>query len=72
MRVELNGVTIRYGTRVAVADANLTASPGEVLAVLGANGSGKSTLVRAVLGLNPLSGGSIELWGTPVARFHDW
>ena len=51
MKLELNGVTIRYRTRVAVADASLTAAPGEVLAVLGANGSGKSSLLRALAGL---------------------
>ncbi len=40
--------------------------PGETLAVVGESGSGKTTLARAVLGLQPLSGGSITLVGQPV------
>jgi zinc transport system ATP-binding protein len=42
-----------------------------VVALLGANGSGKSTLVRALLGLVPLAGGTVSLFGTPLASFHD-
>ena len=40
--------------------------------MLGANGSGKSTVVRAVVGLLPLATGSLELFGTPHARFREW
>jgi zinc transport system ATP-binding protein len=50
----------------------LTVTAGEVVAVLGANGSGKSTLIRAVLGLVPLTGGSVELFGSPLRRFRQW
>jgi zinc transport system ATP-binding protein len=39
---------------------------------MGANGSGKSTLVRALIGLRPLVGGRLSLFGTPIERFHDW
>jgi zinc transport system ATP-binding protein len=39
---------------------------------MGANGSGKSTLVRALAKLWPLTGGTAELFGTPLDRFHDW
>ena len=38
---------------------------------MGANGSGKSTLVRALTGLRPLTSGSVRLFGTPLADFHD-
>ena len=42
---------------------------GEFLAVLGANGSGKTTLLRAVLGLQPLTHGSITVCGQ-IGRAH--
>src|SRR5690606_19467128 len=42
------------------------------VALMGANGSGKSTLVRALTGLREASHGSVELFGTPLGRFHDW
>lgn len=45
---------------------------GEFVALLGANGSGKTTLVRALLGLQPLSHGSVRIHGVPVERFRDW
>ena len=51
---------------------DLTVGRGEVVALLGANGSGKSTAVRAVIGQVPLTGGELELFGTPLRRFRDW
>lgn len=46
--------------------------PGDFAAILGVNGSGKTTLMRAILGLVPLSGGEVRLYGTPLQRFRDW
>ena len=45
---------------------------GEFLALLGQNGSGKTTLLRALLGLQSLTRGRIDVLGTPVADFGDW
>ncbi|WP_344173559.1 metal ABC transporter ATP-binding protein [Pilimelia columellifera] len=49
-----------------------TIGAGEVVAIMGANGSGKSTLIRAALGLVPVSGGQIRLFGQPLRRFRQW
>ena len=38
--------------------------------MLGPNGAGKTSLLRAILGAQPLTGGSIELLGAPVRRGH--
>lgn len=65
-------VAVELGGRPILRGIDLTVEPGEVVALLGANGSGKSTLVRAVLGLNPLLRGEVELFGTPLGRFRDW
>ncbi|WP_172292752.1 ABC transporter ATP-binding protein [Pseudoruegeria sp. HB172150] len=50
----------------AVDDVDLTVYEGESVGLVGESGCGKSTLTRAILGLDPLEGGSIELDGTPV------
>ncbi len=52
----MDGVTVRYGRRVAVDRVSLQARPGEVLAILGANGSGKSSLLRALAGVQACQG----------------
>ena len=66
--LELERVTIRLGTRTILADANLAVGESEFVGVLGANGAGKTTLMRAILGLVPLSEGTIRVAGEPIAR----
>ena len=68
----LSGVSVAYDGRVVLGPVDLQVAAGEVIAVLGANGAGKSTLVRALLGLTPVTAGTVELFGTPLHSFRDW
>lgn len=72
MVLQASGVEVALGARPVLRGASLRLHRGELVALLGANGSGKSTLVRAALGLVPVQGGRIELFGQPLARFRDW
>lgn len=63
----LADVSVNYGPRRALRDVSLSVTSGEVLAVLGPSGCGKSTMLRAVAGLEPLSGGRISLGGRDLA-----
>jgi thiamine transport system ATP-binding protein len=71
--LEVEHVTVRYGSVTAVDDVSLRLAAGEVCAVLGPSGSGKSTLLRAVAGLEQPAFGRIsydgqDLAGTPPHR----
>ncbi|MCW2748223.1 MAG: transporter [Nocardioidaceae bacterium] len=68
----ITGATINLGGRPVVQQVDLVAAAGEFVALLGTNGSGKSTLVRAAVGLIPLTAGEVQLFGTRLAKFHDW
>ncbi len=65
---QLQGVTVKLGGRDVFADVELTIEAGDFVAVLGPNGAGKSTLMRAILGLVPLSRGTIRVLGQTPAR----
>ena len=47
---------------------DLDIAPGEFVAVLGPNGSGKTSLLRVLLGLQRLSGGTVEVAGSAPGR----
>lgn len=66
--VEVRAATRRFGSFVAVDAVDLTVEAGEVVGVLGANGAGKTTLIRLILGLLPVSAGSVRLFGSPPSR----
>ncbi len=51
MTLAVEGVEVRYGSRIAVEATSLALSPGELVALVGPNGAGKSSLLKALAGL---------------------
>ncbi|MBS1848418.1 MAG: metal ABC transporter ATP-binding protein [Actinobacteria bacterium] len=69
--VSLRGGALRFGDHVLWRGLDLDVAPGEFVAVLGANGAGKTSLLRAVLGLQPLSEGTLLIDGRAADRARD-
>ena len=64
--IRLEGVTKRFGSKVAVDGVTIDVPRGRCLGWLGPNGSGKTTLIRCMLGLARASSGTIEVRGQPM------
>jgi simple sugar transport system ATP-binding protein len=68
MRVELQGITKRFGSFTANDQISLVVEPGQIHCLLGENGAGKSTLMNVLFGLLRADEGEILIDGQP-ARF---
>jgi ABC-type glutathione transport system ATPase component len=64
-------LVVRFGHRskakTVIHDVSFTLHEGETLSLVGESGSGKTTIGRAILGLAPVSGGSIDYRGREIS-----
>jgi len=66
--IEAQGLTRRFGERLAVDDVSFTVARGEVFSFLGPNGAGKTTTLRMLTGLLPPSRGRVVVDGLDMSR----
>jgi zinc/manganese transport system ATP-binding protein len=66
--ISLVGAGLHQGGRWLWRDVDLDIAPGEFIAVLGPNGAGKTSLLRVLLGLTPLSAGTVTVGGAAPHR----
>ncbi|GGX34395.1 ABC transporter ATP-binding protein [Streptomyces lomondensis] len=69
--IELEGLTKRYGEKVAVNNLSFTVRPGIVTGFLGPNGAGKSTTMRMILGLDHPTAGDVRIDGKHYQQLKD-
>jgi branched-chain amino acid transport system ATP-binding protein len=66
-RLDVRGLTKRFGGLVAVNDIGFDIRPGEILGLIGPNGSGKSTVMKLIMGIERPDAGVVRLDGVDVA-----
>ncbi|HEX5509530.1 MAG TPA: ABC transporter ATP-binding protein [Pseudolabrys sp.] len=66
--LQVNNVTKRFGSLVAVQDVSLTVNQGELHAIIGPNGAGKTTFFNLISGFFEPNAGTIEFDGRDITR----
>jgi branched-chain amino acid transport system ATP-binding protein len=70
--LEIKNVRAGYGAINVLWDLSLTVEAGKLTTIIGSNGAGKTTLLRAIMGLIPVSQGSITLNGKTLNGTPTW
>jgi len=66
MLLEVVDLEVTYDRIQAVRGVSLEVAEGEIVTLIGANGAGKSSILRAISGLQPISGGSLRYAGADL------
>lgn len=66
--VEVDHVSIQFGSNKIVTDVTFSVKPGEVFVLMGASGAGKSVLLRAIVGLIEPTSGKVLIDGMDAAN----
>ena len=66
--LEINNVTKRFGSLVAVREVSLNVGKGELCAIIGPNGAGKTTFFNLISGYFPPTSGTIAFDGKDITR----
>ena len=61
MMLKLTDINAGYGKVQVLRDLSLEVRAGEILCLLGRNGAGKSTVMKVIMGLVPITSGSMQL-----------
>lgn len=69
--IEAQCLCVGYRNDTVVHDLDLTVAPGDLLVLMGTNGSGKSTFLRTVAGLQPPTGGAVQIFGDTPGQHPD-
>lgn len=64
--LSVRDLTVAYLDKPVLWDIDLDLTPSKLCAIVGPNGAGKSTLIKAVLGLIPISSGTMSVFGKPM------
>lgn len=66
--IDINGLTKKFGKKVAVKNLDLQVKPGEIVGLVGPNGAGKTTTLRVLTGIIKPDSGSVFVDGHDMLR----
>lgn len=66
--ISVQGITKRFGEKLAVHNVNFEVEPGEIFGLLGPNGAGKTTAIRIILDIFKPDSGKVEILGGPMTE----
>lgn len=66
--LETHDLTVAYHKKPVIYGVDVAVPAGKLVGVIGPNGAGKSTLIKAILGLLPLTGGWVKVFGETYRR----
>ena len=64
----VENLSVRYGDYEAVKGVSFALKRGGILGIVGESGSGKSSIAKALMGLNPIAGGKVEIGHASASR----
>lgn len=64
--IEITDLSVHFGTLAALDGINLSVDENTFVSILGPNGGGKTTLLKSILGLQPITEGSIRIFGKTI------
>jgi iron complex transport system ATP-binding protein len=67
--LSISNLSVGYSSRVVLGNLNLTATEGELVALIGRNGLGKSTLLRTIARLQPALSGEVMISDKPLGQY---
>jgi len=70
--LEIRNLTAHYGHSQVLYDISIDVKTGEFVSIIGANGAGKSTLMKVIMGLVPVSSGTLVFKGKEISRREPW
>ena len=68
MRLEADGLTMKFGEETVLQDVSFAVESGETLAILGRSGSGKTTLLKILAGLETAEAGGVKLGSQDITH----
>ncbi|KRE37452.1 multidrug ABC transporter ATP-binding protein [Janibacter sp. Soil728] len=66
--IEIDGLRVTRRGRLVLPGLDLRVPTGQVVGLLGPSGGGKSTVMRAVVGVQEVEGGRVEVLGLPAGH----